>query len=374
MTAILGFSDILKRSLMEPEQLEAAVTIGRNGEYLLGIIDDILDLSKIEAGKLEVEHIQCSPCRILSEVASLMRVRADAKNLTLEVEYDGPIPRTIQSDPTRLRQILINLAGNAIKFTEAGKVRLAARVLVAASDGPKMHFEVVDSGIGMSQEQVARLFKPFSQVDASTTRKYGGTGLGLTISKRLAGKLGGDITVKSAVGEGSTFTVTVGTGPLQGVAWLDDPAEATILTDLDKKPSAPEVKLDCRVLLAEDGLDNQRLIAFLLEKAGAQVVVADNGRIAYDLALAARDQGMPFDIILMDMQMPVMDGYEATARLRQAGHTGPIIALTAHAMSTDRNACLQAGCDDYATKPIDRKKLIELAGKYAARQASGSSR
>ncbi|MEE9602222.1 MAG: ATP-binding protein, partial [Thermoguttaceae bacterium] len=368
MTAILGFSEILMGSALDPEQLDATATIKQNGEYLLKIINDILDLSKIEAGKLEVEHIQCSPCQILSEIASLMRVRAKAKNLSLKFEYDGPIPQSIQSDPTRLRQVLINLIGNAIKFTEVGKIRLVARLLDAQSDEPKMQFDVVDSGVGMTEEQIANLFQPFQQADTSTTRRHGGTGLGLAISKRLAEMLDGDITVGSTLGEGSTFTLTVGTGPLDGVKLLDNPSDAQISTDPDKKPAAAEIKLDCRVLLAEDGLDNQRLIAFVLKKAGAEVAVADNGQIALDLALAARDQRAPFDVILMDMQMPVMDGYDATAKLREAGHTGPIIALTAHTMSTDRDKCLAAGCDDYMAKPIDHKKLISLVVEHAPPQ------
>ncbi|NQU20691.1 MAG: response regulator, partial [Candidatus Nealsonbacteria bacterium] len=350
------------------EQLDAAATIKQNGEYLIEIINDILDLSKVEAGKLEVEHVQCSPCQILSEVVSLVRVQAAAKDLPLEIEYDGPIPESIQSDPTRLRQILINLAGNAIKFTETGKVRLVARLLDAQSHEPKMQFDVVDSGIGMTEEQIANLFKPFQQADSSTTRKFGGTGLGLAISKRLAEKLGGDITVKSTHGEGSTFSITVGTGPLDGVKLLDNPTEAEISTDANKKSAASKITLDCRVLLAEDGPDNQRLIAFLLKKAGAEVAVAENGQIAHDLALAARDQRTPFDVILMDMQMPVMDGYNATGKLREAGYTGPIIALTAHAMSTDQDKCLTAGCDDYTTKPIDRKTLISKVAQYASHE------
>jgi signal transduction histidine kinase len=368
MTAILGFSEVLMGSVTDREQLGAAATIKQNGEYLLEIINDILDLSKIEAGKLEVEHIQCSPHQILSAVVSLMRVRANAKNLPLQIEYDGPIPERIESDPTRLRQILINLTGNAIKFTEVGKVRLVARLLDAKSDEPKMQFEVVDSGVGMTEEQTAKLFKPFSQLDSSTTRKHGGTGLGLTISKRLADKLGGDITVRSTPGEGSTFTVTVATGPLDGMKLLDKPTEAQLPPDPVEKPAAPNAKLDCRVLLAEDGPDNRQLIAFLLKQVGAEVVVAVNGQIACDLALAARDEGIPFDVILMDMQMPVMDGYDAAAKLREAAYTGPIIALTAHAMSTDRDKCLNAGCDDYMTKPIDHKKLVSLVAEYASHQ------
>ena len=264
-----------------------------------------------------------------------MRVRANAKSLPLEVEYDGPIPRSIQSDPKRLRQILINLMGNAVKFTETGKVRLVARLLDPQCEDPKMQFDVIDSGIGMTDAQISELFKPFGQLDASTTRKHGGTGLGLTISKRLSRELGGDIVVKSAAGEGSTFTVTVTTGPLDGVELLAGPTVAQSTAAHVSKPSASDASLKCRVLIAEDGPDNQRLLSLFLKKAGAEVSIAENGQIAHDAALAARDAGTPFDVILMDMQMPVLDGYEATALLRRRGYTGPIIALTAHAMAAN---------------------------------------
>ena len=295
-----------------------------------------------------------------------MRPRAHAKNVDLKTEHVGPIPESIITDSTRLRQILINLVGNAIKFTEAGSVRLVTRLLRSDDGPPRLCFDVIDTGIGMTQEQLTHVFRSFAQADSSTNRKFGGTGLGLTIAKRLAEKLGGDITVKSTHGEGSTFTVTVGTGPLDGVELLDNPTETQLKDHSDRKRAAANVKLDCRVLLAEDGPDNQRLISFLLKKAGAEVAVAENGQIAHDLALAARNEGTPFDVILMDMQMPVMDGYYATGKLREAGYTGPIIALTANAMSTDRDKCLNAGCDDYMIKPIDHKKLISLVAKYAS--------
>ena len=388
MTAILGFADILLDNVSNWEQLDAAATIKQNGEYLIGIINDILDLSKIEAGKLEVEDVSCSPCKILGEVIALMRVRAEAKNLPLEVVQDGPMPQSIHSDPTRLRQILINLAANAIKFTEIGNIRLVARLLDADTEEPKVQFELIDSGIGMSEQQIANLFKPFSQVDTSTTRKHGGTGLGLAISKRLAKELGGDITVKSVPGEGSTFTLTVKTGPLEDVPLVNCPTEQLRASKLEKvqtqeawvktqeaKEQTPEkiqaptpIKLDCRVLLAEDGPDNQRLISFLLKKAGAKVAVAENGQVAYELAKAAQDEGKPFDAILMDMQMPVLDGYEATRKLRHAGYNGPIIALTAHAMSTDRDRCIKAGCNDYEMKPIDSQRLLAVVAKYVESQ------
>jgi PAS domain S-box-containing protein len=366
MTAILGFTDILlargRLAHISLESLEAAKTIKRNGEYLLGIINDILDLSKIEAGKMTVEQIPCSPCRIVAEVVSLARVRAEAKGLPFSLEYDGVIPETIQSDPTRLRQILINLVNNAIKFTEVGSVRLVAR-FVDDRSGPRMQFNVVDTGLGMTEEQVAELFQPFSQADASTTRRFGGTGLGLSISKRLTEMLGGDISVvKTQPGVGTHMRVTVATGPLDGVRMIADPLSATVVASTASKetPCAAQAALSgCRILLAEDGPDNQRLIAHVLKSTGAFVAVVENGQLAADAALAACQEGKPFDVILMDMQMPVMDGYEATRLLRQKGYDRPIIALTAHAMSGDRGKCLEAGCDDYASKPIDRSKLIE---------------
>lgn len=366
MTAILGYTDVLMNSKSRQEQLDAATKINLNGEHLLGIINDILDLSKIESGKLEVETVQCSPCQILSEVISLMRVRADAKNLPLEIEYDGAMPQTIQSDPTRMRQILINLIGNAIKFTEAGSVRLVARLQESELHEQKIQIDVVDTGIGLTEKQIPALFQAFQQADSATNREFGGTGLGLSICKRLAAMLGGDITVTSTFGEGSTFTLRIATGPLDGVVMLDNANLTDDSMKPERKPAEPKSKLDCHVLLAEDHLDIQRFIAYLLKKAGAKITLAENGKIAHDLALAARDQGTPFDLILMDMQMPVLDGYMATSQLRKAGYTGPIVALTAHAMSTDRNKCIDAGCDAYTTKPIDHENLISLVAKYSS--------
>ncbi len=365
MTAILGFTEtILDPELSDEDRLHAAHTVRRNGEHLLEIINDILDISKIEAGKLGVERMPCSPVNIVAEVLSLMQVRADAKNLTFHTEYIREIPETINSDPTRLKQILVNLVGNAIKFTETGGVRLITRL--ADSKRPAtIQFDVIDTGIGLTDEQIGKLFKPFSQADTTTTRKFGGTGLGLMISKRLAQMLGGDLIVYSKPGEGSTFRVTVGTGSLSGVAMLQDPAAATVAIPVKTdSPQTESGKLNCRILLAEDGPDNQRLISFLLRKAGAQVTVVENGKLAVEEIEKANASGNPYDVILMDMQMPVMDGYEAVGLLRQKKYSKPIIALTAHAMAGDRQKCMDAGCDDYATKPVDRKKLITLINRW----------
>ncbi|MCH7924959.1 MAG: response regulator, partial [Planctomycetes bacterium] len=354
-------------------------TIRRNGEYLLGLINDILDLSKIEAGKMTIECSDCQPCRIVAEVAELMRVWADSKGLRFNIEYIGAIPETIQSHATRLRQILINVIGNAIKFTEVGDVRLVIRFVDGAEDAaeraqggsvkgspkePCLQFDVIDTGPGMTDEQTAKLFQPFMQADTFTARGIGGTGLGLTISKRFAEMLGGDITVvETKTGVGSTFRATVATGSLNGVEMLEDPLSAAVVGESANTvvQVAPSDLHGVRILLAEDGPDNQRLIAYVLKKAGAaEVAITDNGKLAADTALYACDEGRPFDVILMDMQMPVMDGYEATALLRQKGYTGPIIALTAHAMDGDRKKCIKIGCDDYVSKPIDRKKLLAV--------------
>jgi signal transduction histidine kinase/ActR/RegA family two-component response regulator len=363
MTAILGFTELLLEegdiATAPPSRVEAIKTIRVNGEHLLQLINDILDLSKVEAGRLDAERIACSPVQLLADVHSLMTVRAAAKKLPLRCGFAGPIPETIVSDPTRIRQVLVNLVGNALKFTETGAVEVTGRLLDGSDEAPRLCFEVRDTGIGLTPEQMQMLFQPFTQADVSTTRKFGGTGLGLAISKRLAGLLGGDIAVESTPGQGSTFRVTFATGSLDGVRLLDNPDLSVVVGTSTAAATTQMVSLaGCRILLAEDGPDNQRLIAFVLKKAGATVELADNGRIGLEKALAAAQRGEAFDVILMDMQMPEMDGYEAARRLRAAEYDGPIIALTAHAMEQDRRKCLEAGCDDYASKPIDRAALL----------------
>ena len=366
MTAILGFADLLLEENLPPaERKEHLDTIRHNGKHLLGLINDILDLSKIESGKMIVEHIACSPTSIVDEVVSLMRPRTIEKKLSLDIEYRGPIPETIQTDPVRLRQILINLLGNAVKFTKSGSVRLLVQMLDSpnAAD-PRIDFAVIDTGTGMTPEQLASIFKPFAQADTSTTRSHGGTGLGLAISKRFARMLGGDITCESELGKGSKFHATIITGSLEEVRMLDNCNETICLVHKEVSKSMPAPRISGRILLAEDGPDNQRLIKFVLEKAGAEVVVAENGRIAVEKTLQANGDGQPFDLILMDMQMPVLDGYDATGQLHKSGCRIPIIALTAHAMHGDREKCLEAGCNDYTTKPIDRHQLLQLVARY----------
>jgi signal transduction histidine kinase/DNA-binding NarL/FixJ family response regulator len=362
MSSILGYADLLLTPDQSPSQrLNHVNIIRRNGGHLLSIINDVLDLSKIEAGELKVERIECSPTQILTEIASTMRVRATERKLQFVVKVEGLIPKTIHSDPTRLRQILMNLTANAIKFTESGWVRVVARMATPADDPcPRLSFEVTDSGIGINEEQVERLFQPFAQADTSTTRRFGGTGLGLSISRKLARELGGDITVDSKPGRGSQFTLIVDTGPLDGVPMLDRFTEA--LTGL--RPQAGSIaRISGRILLAEDGSDNRNLLSCYLQSAGGEVTPAENGRIACELELSARQADKPFDLVVLDMQMPELDGYGAASKMRASGFKGPIVALTAHAMADDREKCIRSGCSDYLSKPVDRGRLIQVVAQ-----------
>ncbi|MCS7304262.1 MAG: ATP-binding protein [Thermoguttaceae bacterium] len=379
MTAILGYAEILAETNLTPHQQEAVESIQRNGQHLLALINDLLDLSKIEAGKFSLETSSCSLQAILAEVLSMMRVAAYTKGLALKLQYSSPVPQTIHTDPVRLRQILVNLVGNAIKFTDTGEVRIQVRCLEPNSSNPQIQCEVTDTGIGMTEEQMARLFQPFQQADSSTTRRFGGTGLGLAISKRLAKALGGDITVRSVPGQGSTFTLIIPTGPLEGVPMVQHPAESSSFPAIatpsrPTRPLNPKAQLHCRILLAEDGEDNQRLLTFLLQRLGAEVEIVDNGQkvlqkifpppLSHQLSEEAQTIPEPFDLILLDMQMPVLDGYETARQLRQRGYQKPIIALTAHAMKEDRQKCLEAGCDDYLTKPIDRETFYTTITRW----------
>jgi signal transduction histidine kinase/CheY-like chemotaxis protein/HPt (histidine-containing phosphotransfer) domain-containing protein len=377
MAAVLGYADLLlDPSIRASDRVNHVQTIRRNGAHLMSLIDDILDVSKIEAGKMTTERIATSSHQVITDVASLMRVRAAEKNVSFDVKYVGPIPETIQSDPTRLRQIVLNLVGNAIKFTDKGGITVTVRCEAPASPDPKLVVEVADTGIGMSEEQIRGIFATFAQADASTTRRFGGSGLGLAISKRLAGLLGGDIVAESTPGRGSLFRLTVATGPLAGVPMASGLAEAVIEARVPSelpRPSAKSVASlppSCRVLLAEDGYDNQVLVSAMLVKAGATVKVVADGQLAVQEATSAEAAGNPYDVVLMDMQMPVLDGYGATSMLRVMGYKGAVVALTAHAMAGDRERCESAGCDDYLSKPVDRAKLVAIVARFATRQES----
>ena len=370
MTAILGYTELLTDSIQDDEQLAAVATIHRNGTHLLSLINDILDISRVEAGKLQLRLVNCSLRDLLSEVVDLMRVRANDKTLRLTWQFDGPCPATIRTDLTRLRQILVNLVGNAIKFTETGEVRLTARIVDRAEKPPQLQCDIIDTGIGLSADQCAGLFQAFHQAEGGMNRKFGGSGLGLYISRHLARLLGGDIIVTSELGRGSCFSVTINIESLVG-SEADQSPDPVMLVERMKPGRQSSSVLTGRILLAEDGPDNQRLIAHILRKAGAEVIVVADGRqavaaveVTLPLEGDAPALGGVFDLVLMDMQMPIMDGYEATRELRRLGYTGMIAALTAHAMTEDRDRCLAAGCNAYLTKPIDRRVLIDSVAAW----------
>jgi signal transduction histidine kinase/ActR/RegA family two-component response regulator len=359
MTAILGFADLLNDAEYQADaarRRDAVRTIKEHGNALLTIINDILDLSKIEAGKMTVERIDTDPSHITRDVCALLQMRARAKGIALDVEIAPGVPSSIASDPIRVRQIILNLVGNAIKFTEEGGVR----VLLRSETNNRLAIEVQDTGIGLTPQQMSGLFGAFTQADSSTTRKFGGTGLGLRISKSLAQMLGGDITVRSEFGKGCTFTALIGSEAVHA------------RRDAERSPrgmhSAASIE-GMHLLVAEDGADNRRLLAHYLKKAGAAVQFVENGRQAVE-AIASGPAAPPFDAVLMDMQMPIMDGYEATRELRRRGCTLPIIALTAHAMTGDEAKCLAAGCSGYASKPIQRETLISTIATLTARRAA----
>jgi PAS domain S-box-containing protein len=380
MTAILGYTELLgqdgDRDAAPTRRLDYIDTIRRNGDHLLTIINDILDLSKIEAGKMTVERIPTSPSQIFHDVLSLMQVKAKEKNITLTLDCATDIPSTIQTDQVRFRQILVNLVSNAVKFTDTGGVTITASLLPDAM----LQVSVTDTGIGMTDQQISRLFGAFQQADASTTRKFGGTGLGLRISKMLAQLLGGDIVVTSEPGKGSTFTATVHTGDTSAIPMIPGATAMLAVQTPEPLPTVPSpstgLLAGMRILLAEDGVDNQRLISFHLKKAGAQVTIADNGRIALNHLTTPSGTGLellphsPFDLLITDMQMPEMDGYTLATTLRRMGSKLPILALTAHAMSGDAQRCLDAGCDAYSSKPIDRTQLIKLCAEQVRRTST----
>ncbi len=362
MNGIIGFADVLSDENLAKEQREYVNIIRNCGRELLVLINDILDFSKIEANKLEAEIITCSLGELLNAVESLMRPKALEKGLEFKVVESSGLPSQIRTDPLRLRQCLINLVGNAIKFTASGYVHINVRVQREAGE-PYICFNVEDTGIGIPQDKQEAIFEAFTQADGSYTRKYGGSGLGLTITKRLVEILGGRLTVRSKEGEGSTFSLTLPIGvELSKQSHLDMYNASGLLQDDSDESATP--KFSGRVLVAEDTLTNQVLIELLLKRLGLEVTVAADGKQAVDKALSG-----DFDLILMDIQMPNMNGHEATRALREKGLATPIVALTAHAMKGDDKKCIESGCDDYLSKPIDRQKLLDVISKHLPSQA-----
>ncbi|WP_417387724.1 response regulator [Gimesia sp.] len=359
MTAVLGYADLLAESENDPDKLRHLRMIQKNGSFLLDIINDILDLSKIEAGKMECVSERFAADELIADVYSMMQVRALEKQLDFSVEYATTIPALIESDPKRLRQILVNLIGNAVKFTSDGSIRLVISY-DASGELPVIQFEVIDTGIGITDTQLSQLFQEFSQGDTSVTRSFGGTGLGLAISSRLAHILGGKIEVSSQPGKGTVFTCKIHAG-LVDSAPLIHPEKKQNLTFVASKSQEEQPILSCNVLVVDDRRDIRYLVKQFLVKSGADVESANDGLEAIERV--EQDQHS-FDMILLDMQMPRLDGYQTAERLRRLGYNRPIIALTADAMHGDMTRCLASGCDAFLSKPINIKELIEIVARY----------
>lgn len=352
LNGVLGLAQIgLRENVGRDRASETFSKIIQSGKLLLGIINDILDYSKIEAGKLKIEHVPMQPVQVIRDVATLMHERAQAKGLAFKIRKAPDLPEACLGDPLRLGQVLMNLLANAIKFTETGSV-----TLTAAREGGFLVYSVSDSGIGMTREQIERLFRPFEQADGSTTRRFGGTGLGLAISHRLLRLMKGDIAVESTPGEGSRFIVRL---PCEEIC-LDPPAPAAETVRDEALPLA-----GLNILVAEDNEVNQEVIRGLLESDGARVVMAENGRLAVEQV--ARAGGKAFDIVLMDIQMPEMGGHEATRRILELAPDLPVIGQTAHAFAEEKATCMAAGMVAHISKPLDPDTLAELILRHTGR-------
>ena len=356
MNGIIGFSELLLDEELNDDQRFAADKIHFSAQALLSLVNDILDFSKIEANRIELEKIPISLHKLADDALALVAARAKSKNLQLEKHIQN-IPTKLLGDSTRLRQILLNLVGNAIKFTEQGHIRLIIQGHGADERGLRVGFAIEDTGIGIPADKLEHIFEDFTQADGSTTRKYGGTGLGLAISRRLVELMGGELLVESQLGQGTTFSFEIFLGPVQEAKnSADTSTQAATDDDLRSQRKPPSL----RVLIAEDNQVNQMLISKILDKMGHRYSMVEDGESAIKTAINEH-----FDIILMDLQMPVLSGLEATKRLRAQNYQGPIIALTASAMESDRQRCLAAGMNDYLSKPIDRQALDKALQHFA---------
>lgn len=356
MNAILGFTELLKRGYVrnKKDSLKFLNTIHSSGKTLLELINDILDLSKVESGRLEVEKVWVEPHRIVHEVLRVLGIHAQKKGIALSFQAQSTLPQRIETDPARLRQIIFNLVGNAIKFTEQGSVTVTCR-FEKTSAGPLIVTEITDTGIGIPQDKMKIIFDPFVQADNTVARRFGGTGLGLSISRKFAQALGGEITVESEPGKGSTFKVTLPTGDLKGVPFLQPDDVATPQQEFNETEESSWQFPEGRVLVVDDGAETRELLKVLLEEAGLTVDLAENGLSGVEMAGASQ-----YDLILMDVHMPVMDGFTAVQTLRQQGLETPIIALTANAMKGFEQECLEKGFSGYFTKPIDVDQFMKL--------------
>lgn len=364
--AVLGFAELLGSSDLSPAQREDLIgKIKRHGTALTSIVDDILDLSRVEAGRIQIEKIKVMLPELLNDIISTVKFRASEKAIGLSISSNGPIPKSITTDPTRLRQVLGNIIGNAIKFTEKGGVNVMVSFDKNENRTPvnQLTFLISDTGRGLSEKEASKLFEPFIQADSSTTRKYGGTGLGLILSRELARALGGDVQlIRYEVNHGCTFSITLDAGDVEG-EWvihdLSDIEQPAVVAPPRKASPIPDLT-GVKVLLAEDSPDNQVLESRFLKMAGAEVDIAENGAESIDKAMHEK-----YDVILMDIQMPVLDGIAATSQLRTMGFKNPIIALSAHALSDQKRKSLEAGCNCHLTKPINRATLLNTVAQFA---------
>ncbi len=376
MTTILGFTELLGSDTEFSSDViraaDAIESIKKSGQQLLAVINDVLDASKIDSGKMIMAPTVMDPIQIVEETCNSLRSKAIERMIKFKVEYTSDIPAQIISDPQRLGQALRNLVDNAIKFTEQGSVTIAVSYHKSFDFNDMMTFDVIDTGIGLTPKQKEEIetYQPFNQADGSSTRRYGGIGLGLRITSSLASMLGGGIEIVSQKGKGSTFSLSVSAGSLDGVEMLDESRIAERVAQINATSTETPANQNAkrlqgkRILVAEDGKENQKLISYHLEKAGAEVVIAENGKIALDKVGKAEERSQHFHLILMDMQMPELDGYSATRSLREQGYELPVVALTANAMDDDRMKCIVAGCDDYISKPIDTEQLIDTCLQY----------
>lgn len=367
LTAILGYADILLHRSGDDSDEADLQTIKRNGQHLLSLLNDVLDLSKIAAGKLEINYQSVELNSFLADLRSLMEVTAKQKGLSLYFVADNPLPTVVQTDPIRLRQILINLLGNAIKFTERGYVEVK---IALHSEASQLSFAVRDTGVGIDSKDIEKLFQPFSQGDRNTLAGHQGSGLGLTISKQLATRLGGNITVHAEPGRGSTFTASI-------EAELAEPVNFAPLA-MSVKPNADvnrkHIQIAGRVLVVDDLPDIRHLIGQIVASAGARVTCASDGEEAISRYLEACNTGDPFDLIIMDMQMPAIDGLTASKKLRKRGCECPILALTAATMQGEKERCIKAGCNDYLSKPVEESALLHCVQALLSAQKSAKSR
>jgi signal transduction histidine kinase/CheY-like chemotaxis protein len=364
MNAILGFAEILRRGYgrNHHDSLRYLNTILSSGKNLLDLINDILDLAKVESGRLELQETWAEPHRIILEILQVLGIKAQEKGIALHFSAQGQIPQQIKTDPARFRQIIFNLVGNAVKFTEQGSVTVTCRFSKTLPE-PRLLIEITDTGIGIPQDKIECIFDPFTQADAAVARRFGGTGLGLSISRTFARALGGEITVESRLGKGSTFKVTLKTGDLQGVRFLQPEEAATAPQGFDDKEQRRWQFPKARVLIVDDGAENRELLRLVLEETGVSVDEAENGQVGVEKATRGH-----FDVILMDVNMPVLDGFAATRALRQQGLKMSIIALTANAMKGFEEECLEAGYSGYFSKPIDIDRFMEMMAELLGGQ------